>query len=391
MRDAIGTQLAPSAVSRLERFTASDFRNLGHLTIDVPPGGLVVVGDNGQGKTNFLEGIGYLHAWRSVRGARDTDLVRFGAAAFHLTAVCAGSVFHEVRAGFERSTKKKRVTMDGVTIARLSDALGAFPSVTVSPRDIEVINGPPSERRRLVDVLLALASPRYLGALQDYRAALVRRNATIRTASRAADAAARVAAWEGTLASAGAVLCTMRAAWVRDAKARYAELCELLGERETGALRYRASVEGSGQGDEAATRTLLHDALDRHRANDMRRGSTHVGPHRDDLELRLGGRLLRTFGSAGQHRSAALALRLMEGESLRARLHQEPLLLLDDPFAELDRERSRRVLDLLLAREGAQVILAVPKSTDIPDPFAHLAKLRMCGGILTPMTDVGDG
>ena len=69
MRDAIGTQLAPSAVSRLERFTASDFRNLGHLTIDVPPGGLVVVGDNGQGKTNFLEGIGYLHAWRSVRGA----------------------------------------------------------------------------------------------------------------------------------------------------------------------------------------------------------------------------------------------------------------------------------------------------------------------------------
>ncbi|MEP7344636.1 MAG: hypothetical protein ABI877_05200, partial [Gemmatimonadaceae bacterium] len=185
-------------MSRLQRFTASGFRNLERLDIEVPDGGLVVVGDNGHGKTNFLEGIAYLHAWRSVRGALDIDLVRFGAPSFHLTAVCSGSVFHEVRVGFERSTRKKRVIMDGAPIARLSDALGAFPSVTMSPRDVELVNGPPSERRRLIDVLLALSSPRYLAALQDYRGALVRRNATIRSAAKAADAVARVAAWEGT-------------------------------------------------------------------------------------------------------------------------------------------------------------------------------------------------
>ncbi|MEP7347309.1 MAG: hypothetical protein ABI877_18710, partial [Gemmatimonadaceae bacterium] len=147
---------------------------------------------------------------------------------------------------------------------------------------------------------------------------------------------------------------------------------------------------GAAEADEAATRTLLKEALDRHRASDMRRGATHIGPHRDDLELRLGGRLLRTFGSAGQHRSASLALRLLEGESLKTRLGQEPLLLLDDPFAELDRERSRRVLDLLLARGRAQVILAVPKQTDIPSAFADLAKVRMCDGSLFPMTDATD-
>lgn len=375
-------------MSRLQHFTASDFRNLGPLDIEVPSGGLVVVGDNGHGKTNFLEGIAYLHAWRSVRGARDIDLVRFGAAAFRLRAVCTGSVVHEVRVGFDRSTRKKRVTMDGVPVARLSDALGAFPSVTVSPRDVELVNGPPSERRRLVDVLLALSSPRYLTALQDYRAALVRRNAAIRAAARATNAVAHVASWESTLASTGAVLCTMRAAWAREARPRYAELCQLLGERDTGALKYRSSVDGVGVAnvDEAATRTLLQEALDRHRANDMKRGATHVGPHRDDLELRLGGRMLRTFGSAGQHRSAALALRLLEGELLQSRLHREPLLLLDDPFAELDRERSRRVLDLLLARGRAQVILAVPKETDVPEAFADLAKMRVSDGTLTPMT-----
>lgn len=354
---------------------------------------MVVVGDNGHGKTNFLEGIAYLHAWRSVRGARDIDLVRFGAAGFNLTAVCTGSVFQDVRVGFERSTRKKRVIMDGAPIPRLSDALGAFPSVTMSPRDVELVNGPPSERRRLVDVLLALSSQRYLAALQDYRAALVRRNATIRTSARSPDAAARVAAWEGTLASAGAILCTMRSAWVRESKARYGELCQLLGERDAAALRYRSSVEGVGVADldEAGTRTVLQEALDRHRPNDMRRGATLVGPHRDDLELRLGGRLLRTFGSAGQHRSASLALRLLEGESLQSRLNQEPLLLLDDPFAELDRDRSRRVLDLLLARGRAQVILAVPKVADVPEAFGDLAKVRMIDGKLSPMADSSDG
>lgn len=376
-------------MSQLQHFSALDFRNLARLDLEVPERGLVVVGDNGHGKTNLLEGVAYLHAWRSVRGARDVDLARFGSAGFHLTARCGVGSVQEIRVGFDRSSRKKRVTMDGVVISRLGDALGALPSVTMSPRDVELVIGPPSERRRLIDVLLALSSPRYLAALQDYRAALVRRNATIRASGRVPDAAARVAAWEGTLAESGAVLCAARAAWANEAVKRYAELCELLGERYAGALRYRSSVEGTGSAgvSEASTRELLAAALERHRAHDIRRGVTHIGPHRDDLELRLGGRLLRTFGSAGQHRSAALALRLLESESLTSRLGSEPLLLLDDPFAELDSERSRRVLELLLARRRSQVILAVPKVSDVPEAFSDLARLRMCDGTLGPMSE----
>lgn len=371
-------------MTRLLHFAASDFRNLTRLSLAVPEGGLVVVGDNGHGKSNFLEGIAYLHIWRSVRGARDVDLVRFGASGFHLTATCSGRAFEELRVGFERSTRRKRVALDGVPVGRLSDALGALPSVTVSPRDVDLVLGPPSERRRLVDVLLALSSPRYLAALRDYRAALVRRNATLRSASRLPDAAARVGAWEGTLAGAGAVLCAARSAWARDARPRYARLCAQLGEREAGVLRYRASVEGVGAPDldEEATRALLLESFARHRVGDMRRGTTVAGPHRDDLELRLGSHALRTFGSAGQHRSAALALRLLERESLHAHFGSEPLLLLDDPFAELDHERSRRVLALLLERGRAQVILAVPKETDVPEAFAGLARMHIHDGML---------
>ncbi|MBV6521121.1 MAG: DNA replication and repair protein RecF [Gemmatimonadaceae bacterium] len=373
----------------LQRFTALGFRNLAPLALDVPAHGLVIVGDNGHGKTNLLEAIAYLHAWRSVRGAGDIDLVGFGAAAFHLAASTgAGS---EIRVGFERATRRKKVTVDGVPVNRLADALGALPSVTVSPRDVQLVIGPPSERRRLLDVLLALSSPSYLTALTEYRAALIRRNATIRTAGKHPDTGARAAAWEGTLATAGAALFVARRDWAERVRPRYAELCTLLGEREASALRYRSSADTSvpPDADQAAIRDALAGALERHRGQDMRRGTTRVGPHRDELELRLGGRLLRPFGSAGQHRSSALALRLLEFETLRERLRQEPLLLLDDPFAELDAERSRRVLELLLVRDQTQVILAVPKVSDVPAAFAHLARTRILEGTVTLMDAEG--
>lgn len=376
-------------MSQLQRFVAQDFRNLAHVELHVPLGGLVLVGDNGHGKTNLLEGIAYLHALRSIRGARDIDLVRFGAAGFHLAATGAGFVHDEVRVGFDRASRRKRVTLDGAVAPRLTDGLGVLPSVTVAPRDVELIAGAPAERRRYLDVLLALSSARYLSALQEYRAALVRRNATIRAAAMgrpAPDTDARVAVWEGALAAAGATLCFLRYQWVRESSTRYTELCEALGERSAGSLRYRASVEGLiPQGaNEDDVRVAMANAFAAHRSSDLKRGATMIGPHRDDLELRLGGRLLRTFGSAGQQRSGALALRVMEAESLERHTGRSPMLLLDDPFAELDRDRARRVLDLLEARLGTQVILAVPRSDDVPGAFTGLDRYRMCDGVVSP-------
>jgi len=170
---------APRPRVRLARLALRDFRNFERQDVELPADGLVVIGENGHGKSNLLEAIYYLQLLRSVRGARDQDLVRFGAAGFHVGAEVARPAgmpgAREIGAGFERAGKRKRVRLDGAEPPRLSDALGAVPSVIFSPGDVRLVAESPAERRRYLDVVLALTSRRYLAALQSYRAALVRR------------------------------------------------------------------------------------------------------------------------------------------------------------------------------------------------------------------------
>jgi DNA replication and repair protein RecF len=365
----------------LRRLDVRDFRNLERVHLDIPAEGLVVIGDNGHGKTNLLEAIYYLELLRSMRGASDVDLVRFGCAGFHLSAEAEAPERREIAAGFVRTGKRKRVTIDGAAPPRLSDALGRLPSVIFSPRDVGLVAGSPGERRRFLDIVLALTSPRYLAALQSYRGALVRRNAALRSAARASAADARVAVWEPALAEHGAVLWTERVAWVERAAPRFAELCGAIGERGTAAMRY-VSPLSSPAGD---VREALAAALEQRRAHDLRRGLTHSGPHRDDLALTLDGRELRAFGSAGQQRTAAIALRMLEAETLRGRCDAEPVFLLDDPFAELDARRAARILDLLDDAGLGQTLLTVPRSPDIPRELTSLARWRITDGVLTPM------
>jgi DNA replication and repair protein RecF len=249
-----------------------------------------------------------------------------------------------------------------------------------SPSDGEIVAGAPSLRRRFLDVTLALTSPPYLAALTTYRAALAQRNAALRAPrSASAQAEARAAAWEPALAEHGAILGGARRAWVEAHASRYAELCAAIGERGAAAMRYASPLE-AGAGDAAA----IAGALARTRALDLKRGLTTVGPHRDDLALDLGGHDLRSFGSAGQHRTAAIVLRLLESATLRAADASEPLVLLDDPFAELDAHRAARILELLGAEGRGQTLLAVPRATDIPPGLTRLERWRVTDGVLQP-------
>ena len=374
----------------LVHLSAREYRNFGRLDVDVPTSGLVIIGENGHGKTNLLEAAAYLGLLRSFRGARDADVVRFGAPAFHVRAtVAAPCRWHTVTVGYERSTKKTRVTLDGVEQPRLTNALGALPSVAFSPADVALVAGGPGDRRRYLDVMLALSSPAYLQALQQYRAALLRRNAALRIAQREGgrgDHDARVQVWEPALAEYGGSVAAARHAFVRDQAERYAQLCTAIGERAGAVLRYSAvggdNSESLGASSHAQTESLTR-AFAMQRSTEVRRGITLVGPHRDELHLQLGGRDLRTFGSAGQQRSAAIALRLLELATLRGALGYSPLLLLDDPFAELDLGRAGRVLDLLEDAGASQVLLAVPREEDIPLAFTRLDRRTMRDGALS--------
>lgn len=378
---------APIAARRVTLATLSvrDFRNIEHAEVTFRPDGIAIVGDNGHGKTNFLEAIAYLELLRSIRGVRDRDLVRFSADGFFISAEADGARVRRCAVGVDRSGKKK-VSLDGVETPRLADALGAVPSVCFSPADVSLIAGSPSDRRRYLDVALALTSRRYLSALRHYRSALVRRNASLRAAGRERTRASAVASWEPALAEHGSVLVEERRAWVAEGAVDFARLCAAIGEPREMAIAY-----DSPMADVPDVRGALRAALERGRDNDLRRGLTHAGPHRDDLAVTLGRRDLRLVGSAGQHRTAAIALRLLEAATFRTRSGVQPLLLLDDPFAELDRRRAARVLTLLddaSAGGVGQTVLCVPREDEIPARFTRLERWRVADGVFSR---IGEG
>ena len=384
----VAADRAPGAASvRVEKLTLTSFRNYQRATLELPSDGVALLGDNGHGKTNLLEAIYYLELFRSARGARDKDLVRFGDAGFHVSASLDGSPRGalSVSAGFDAATQKKKVAIDGVEVTRLSDAIGAAPAVLFSPADVALVRGAPAERRRYLDVMLALADRHYLLALQRYRHALAQRNAALRALNgHARDAASldAVEAFEPALAESGAIMLVKRHAWAVDAAPAYAEVLDAIGERTSVSLTLRRG--GGARIDEAELRAWLCTALAAQRAHDVRRGTTHAGPHRDEVMLLLDGRDLRSFGSNGQQRSAAIALRMLESRTLHTALGTAPLLLLDDPFAELDADRSARILGLLGSRGLGQVALAVPRSEDIPRALTGLRTVRVVNGMLTP-------
>jgi len=369
----------PGARARVVSLSLRDFRSFERLDLAAPAAGFVLVGENGAGKTNLLESVHYLSLLRSARGARDTEIVRFGADGFFVQAgMCVGEA-HEVSVGFERAGRRKRVRRDGAVVERLSDALGALPTVMFSPGDVALVSGAPGVRRRFLDIMLVLSSRPYLHALQHYRAALHRRNAALRDGARhgGRSAAAAIEVWEPALAEFGAHLWRARREWVERVAGGYARRCAAIGEWGTSELRYQCAVEAGG--DE---RAALADGLASRRASDMRNGMTQIGPHRDDVDLQLDGRDLRTFGSAGQQRTAAITLRTLEAETLRDACAAAPVFLLDDPFAELDAARAERVLALLGDIGLGQTILAVPRETDIPRELTSLPRAIVSPGVV---------
>jgi DNA replication and repair protein RecF len=371
--------------ARLDGLTVRDFRNIAHAEVSLPAEGIVVVGENGQGKTNLVEAIAYLRLMRSMRGARDRDLLRFGATAFHLAAQCSGTPANRVSAAVDKAGRKK-VTLDGGEPERLTDALDALPSVGFSPRDVDLVAGSPAERRRYLDITLALTSAPYLKALRHYRGALARRNAALRDAMKPARGASRreagggsaadsVAAWEPALAEHGAVLVRERRAWVAARGDEFGAQCGAIGERARATLGYQ-----SGVAEAEDPRGALLAQLARQRDHDLRRGMTHAGPHRDDLLLELDGHDLRAVGSAGQQRTAAIVLRMLEAATHREATGTTPVLLLDDPFAELDRRRTGRILALLEHAGVGQCVLCVPREDEIPPQFTRLERWRVVDG-----------
>jgi DNA replication and repair protein RecF len=376
-----------AAIARIERLAVRAFRNLADADLELPPPGMVLVGPNGHGKTSLLEALLYGEVFRSFRGALDRELVRFGDDGFRVEVETAGgtggyrgpagrpderwwpgesSAARVVAAGYDARTREKRVSVDGQVIGRKADAIGVVRGVVLTPDDVQLVAGGARERRRYMDILLSLVARGYVQALGEYRHALRRRcRAT----------AADIPDWEALLARSGAKVAAVRRGWAQRWAARYGEHCHAIGEPRDAELCYHSR----GTADEAE----LASELERSREKDVARGTTSVGPHRDDLRLLLGGRELRMYGSAGQWRTAAMALRLVEAETLaEGGGGGLPVICLDDAFAELDAARSAGLGSLVdgLAERGSQVFATVPRDDGLPDVIGRLPRWRIGDG-----------
>lgn len=348
-----------------------DFRNFPELEVTLPPEGVAIIGDNGEGKTNLVEAIYYLEIFRSFRGVPDEQLVRRGADVFHLrgrfTDPATGRT-REIGVGFERRSRRKRITVDGVQPERIGDALGGVGAVVFSPSDLGIVTGAPGERRRFLDIVLSLNSPGYLAALQRYRQVLRQRNTLLRDG---ADEAL-LAPWDEGLVESGSRLVVARRDWVEGYNAGFERRYTAISGGTPGRMVYEPAlplerIAESVTVDEVAE--LFRTELQRLARRERERGVTLTGPHRDELSfvmVRGDAEIdLRELGSGGQQRTAAIVLRMVEAETVRGARGGEPIILLDDIFAELDPGRSRRILELLEAEERGQVILTAPKASDL--------------------------
>ncbi len=362
------------------------FRNLGVQELRFPPEGVAIIGDNGQGKTNLLEAIYYLESFRSFRGASDTELAAFTEDVFHIKASVDGAEPTTVAAGFDRKRKKKKVSVDGNDIRRISAALGRLGAVVFSPADVGLVSGGPHWRRRFLDIVLSLNRSGYMKAIQGYRQALGQRNAALK----AKGGSAAVRAWDDVLVERGTRVTRFRYEWADTWGEPFSAYYAAISGGDPGALAYKPNL-GDGSKDHGtdgmsadSVRERFRKRLEEGWETDSRRGVTGAGPHRDELlfTIRPQGRCVpaRVFGSGGQRRTAALALRLTEAATIRRQRGAEPILLLDDAFAELDPGRSERVMSLMEEEGTGQVILTAPKESDVRMRSSSLVRWRIRDG-----------
>jgi DNA replication and repair protein RecF len=355
-----------------------DFRSWPVLDVELDPGVSAFVGRNGQGKTNIVEAVDYLSRLSSHRVTADAPLVRQGA---EQAVVRAAVVRDDRRAVLEveiNPGKSNRARVNRSPLPRARDLVGLVRSVVFAPDDLALVKGDPTERRRFADDLLVLRGPRYSGTRTDYDRVLKQRNSLLKSA-RAAGRGARDSAlqtlgvWDGHLARLGGEIMAARLHLVDELNPLLAKAYEAVARgagRDDATLAYRPSFDAGEQTESHALTEVLLAELERRRADELDRGMSLVGPHRDDLLCALGTMPVRGYASHGESWSFALAMRLASYELLRSPGDapgpvDDPILVLDDVFAELDTDRRDRLAELVAGAEQVLVTAAVPD--DIPD------------------------
>lgn len=353
----------------VRHLTLTDFRSWARADLELEPGRTVFIGPNGFGKTNLIESLWYCATLGSHRVASDAPLIRAGASRAVVSTIVVNEG-RELAVDLEVTTgrvNKARLNRSPVRSPR--EVLGVLRAVLFAPEDLTLVRGDPGERRRYLDDLATTRRPAIAGVRADYDRVIRQRTALLKGAAAARYRGDRsvldtLDVWDGHLAAHGALLMAARANLVHDLAPEVEKAYQLLapGSRPA-AIRYRTSIEAEDDVSVEYYEAALLDAMARRRDAELERGVCLVGPHRDDLELRLGDQMAKGYASQGESWSMALSLRLAAYELLRTD-GSDPVLLLDDVFAELDAARRRALAEVAASAE--QVIVTAAVAEDIP-------------------------
>lgn len=393
----------------VEQLSLVDFRNYAAADVTLAAGANVFVGRNGQGKTNLAEAIGYFATLGSHRVSQDAPMVRDGAdAAIVRMRLAYGDRRVLLEAQLNRSgSNKARVNGSAVRTAELPRYAQV---VLFAPEDLQIVRSDPSARRRFADQLLIQRAPRMAGVLADYDRVLKQRNALLKSARARgirADALTTLDVWDDKLVQLGTDVIRARSVLADDLAGPVAEAYRAIaGEDHRPELEWMLSIGGADpdvdddEADQAGDPTAVtglsaeevrenfRDALAARRSSELDRGLTLVGPHRDDLLLRVRGLPVKGYASHGESWSVALALRLASAQLLRAQSQLgDPVLILDDVFAELDTDRRARLAGLVEGYE--QVVVTAAVEEDVPSALRARTVRVVAGTIIEPATTGG--
>ncbi len=363
----------------------TNFRNYSHLELDLPSHIMVLQGDNAQGKSNLLEAIYLLAMTKSPRASSDSELINWSALKVGLpVARLAAEVQRaagNIRVGLALQGRtpyktevaplyvQKRIRINGVA-RRSIDLIGLINVVLFSAKDIDLVDGEPSLRRRYIDSINSQLDHRYLRALQRYHKVLRQRNYLLRLIAERRARTYELDFWDRELVQAGSYLIAQRRRTVETLGGMARSILNhLSGGQEGLEIIYRSSAA------EDAFEEMLSAARDR----ELAYGQTLVGPHRDDLRFMVNGRDMGVYGSRGQNRTIALSLKLAESQFIAAGSGDMPIMLLDDVFSELDAQRRSQLLQVASGRQQL-LITTTDLSPFPPDFLSQAAKYKVCAG-----------
>ena len=351
----------------------NNYRSYTTLDLSLDPGVSIFVGKNGEGKTNIAEAVLYLTFLSSHRASGNTPLIKLGNQSAYIRAKVKYPE-REILVELEiNSDKANRAKVNQNQVRSQKEIFGIVQTIYFSPEDLDIVRGDPSERRRFIDQLLTLRSPRIAGVISDYERAVKQRNSLLKTRA-SADA---LNPWDKQVAELGGELITLRMLALDELKPIFNQVYKDISDTKPAEIVYKSSIENPTLNQSENSEKIM-ERLVNNRGAELDRGLTLTGPHRDDLLLILGDHAVKGYASHGESWSIALSLKLATYNLLKLD-GLSPILILDDVFSELDEERRERLAEI--AKSADQTIITVAVENDLPKSITGTKYLVRAGTV----------